>query len=151
MSPTALYSSIQFTFECRMQGCYFYYRRALWRKWTQLGLSGQDTRWLKLIMSIPMLPPEDILSAFNKLSPTSETRAGSKGDDHVSFYNYTEAYWMEKFLSTSYLDEEFSLCAGCDEMPIACIVRPCGHVVFSLSRVEILQVLWNVLLRKELY
>ena len=26
---TALHSSIQFTFECRMQGCYFYYRQAL--------------------------------------------------------------------------------------------------------------------------
>ena len=37
---TALYPSILFTFEC----CYFHYRQALRRKWTQLGLSGQDTR-----------------------------------------------------------------------------------------------------------
>ena len=42
-----------------------------------------------------MLPPEDILSAFKKLSPTSETRAGSNGDDIVSFYNYMKAYLLK--------------------------------------------------------
>ena len=27
------------------------------------------------------------------------------------------------------LEEEFSLCAGCGEMPISYIVRPCGHML----------------------
>ena len=35
---TALYSAIQYNFECRMQRCYFHYRQALCRNWSKLRL-----------------------------------------------------------------------------------------------------------------
>ena len=90
---TALYSSIQFTFECEMQGCYFHYRKALWRKWVKLGMGREpcSLKWLKDLMSLPLLPPSKIDEGFQLLSPTDHTN-----EKTFRFYNYIEEYWIHK-------------------------------------------------------
>ena len=92
---TALYSSIQFTFECEMQGCYFHYRQALWRKWVHFGLRRNETLlfWLQQLMSLPLLPAEKIPEGFQYLSPS---KLQNTDDNVLKFYNYIESFWMGK-------------------------------------------------------
>ena len=98
----ALFSSIEFSFQCEIQGRYFHFRQSLWQKWQQLGLSTIKERkinvWLRHLMALPLLPFHKINPAFYELAPSTQ-------DFHVSynmkaFYQYIERQWIHAIAST---------------------------------------------------
>ena len=92
-------TSVKLNFECQLQGCFFHYEKALWRKWVELGLSrnseNSSVQWLKLLLCLPFLPGDSIENAFFDLAPNKFF-----GQDVVpeqnEFYQYIEQYWFNK-------------------------------------------------------
>ena len=95
----ALFTSIKFNFECQMQGCFFHYKKALWRKWVKLGLSRNwesiSVQWLKLLMCLPFLPGDSIENAFFDLAP-NKFFGQDVEPEQSEFYQYIEQYWFNK-------------------------------------------------------
>ena len=99
----ASFSSVKFNFGSEMECCLFRYRQAIWRSWQQLGLSvsGEKsfTSWLKLIMSLPLLPETLIGPTFQELAPS--IHFDKPIESILTFYVYVEKTWITSFMTAS--------------------------------------------------
>ena len=82
-----------------MRGCFFRYKKALWRKWTKLYFSRNSeensTRWLKLLRCLPFLPGNSIQNAFFELAP-SKFFGQNIAQEQIQFHQYIEDYFLKK-------------------------------------------------------
>ena len=157
----ALFGSIKFSFQCDVQGCFFFhFRQSLWRKWQQLGLSTIKERQinvqLRLLMTLPLFP-------FHEISPACYALAPSTQDFHVSdnmksFYQYLKRENHDSEIEEIDVSpDEFKFDLDCDETELTgftfcsfCEIRkiefcaiPCGHVLYNLHGSTELPQVWS--------
>lgn len=84
----------------RLNGCWFHYCSAVRKKCLQLGMHGllnsnPDAKLvLNEIMSIPLLPPNNIKSGFSHVMQLADSFGLS--DDFKPFFDYYEMYWISQ-------------------------------------------------------
>lgn len=106
---TALQSSLQMHWpDALLQGCYFHYTQAIWKKSQSLGLrfmeddAGRLRTWLRQVMSLPLLPADKIQATFQtNLHPTTLPSNFSDDNGLLAFYSYVEDYWLTRVGTTT--------------------------------------------------
>ena len=90
----------------RMNGCWFHYTQAIWRKTQKCGLASTYRRnhecvsFVKKIMAIPFLPAELILPTYSLLQiPTLQQSQMTKLE---VFLNYFKKQWLTKLVPKNY-------------------------------------------------
>ena len=87
-----------------VSGCLFHYSKAIWTKVKKLQLNSTYARnsnlnkWIRAIMSLPLLPQEDILSVFQILSnDISSLNLTSKDENLViKLKRYIQKEWLKR-------------------------------------------------------
>ena len=81
-----------------VKGCVFHWTQRIYKKLSQLGLSTAYTErkdkhaFLRKLMSLPFLPQEHIIPAFNELK---QQAASTQLEPFIQLTNYIQATWIE--------------------------------------------------------
>lgn len=86
----------------RIRGCWFHFCSALRKKSRALGMNTLFTQRpnakmiIKMLMSLPLLPPENFQEGYNQIKNLShELELSDKFDQ---FFHYFESYWIAQVL-----------------------------------------------------
>ena len=103
----ALYSSVKFTFDCEIQGCYFHFRQSLFDK--NHSIEGNQSAQAEEIEN------EENDEMMNSISP----------DESPDEFNFgLDCEEMEL--------TDFTFCSFCETQKIEFCATPCGHMLCTL-------------------
>lgn len=92
--------------ESSIHGCYFHFSQNLWKHVQQVGLKtkySEDPDFalnIRLILSLPFIPIEDIEAAFQEIANSDffmENEASEYNDSIQNFLNYVESTYIGRF------------------------------------------------------
>ena len=82
-----------------IQGCYFHYSQAIWRKANKIGVisavraNKHVENWIKQVMALALLPSDDIMTFYQtNLHPSNLPDNYSQDSNIQSLYQYVEEY-----------------------------------------------------------
>ena len=84
-----------------LQGCYFHASQAIYRRAKQVGLdhlmnnSQEVKEWVRLLMSLPLLPANQISNVFQTSLHPFTLRQFQNDAGILSLYEYVDSYWLK--------------------------------------------------------